>query len=283
MQVAFSKTIAGVGSVAGGTYWCAQGNVNTAQSACEGKPELIVSSQQINQAKLLASQGAIDPLSNLAGRPMYIYASPLDTIINPGNSDKLTEFLTAFNDPSNISQQHLIESAHGFPTLNQGGLCEMPMSPWILDCAYDTAGVILETMYGVLNFRGVADPSHLHVFSQTDFGNAQTPLYATGWIYVPDSCAKGQTCKLHVALHGCEMNPDYIQDQFASITGYNEWAETNNTIILYPQSAKIGTVDGDPNPYACWDWYGFTGENYVTQSGSQMAALKKMIERVQGL
>ena len=282
MQVAYSKTFSGVASVAGGTYWCAKGDVKRAQSACESKPEQIQNSEQIAQAKAYANQGLIDPLSNMVGKPVYIYASPIDTVINPGNSDKLYDFLTAFDDPSYIFSEHLVESAHGFPTFDQGGACELPMLPWILSCGYDTAGEILRKMYGELKLRGLADPKHLLQFSQTDFGDAKTPLYPYGWIYVPDACAKGDTCKLHVALHGCQMNPDYIDSKFATLTGYNEWAETNKIIVLYPQSAKIGTVDGDPNPYACWDWYGFTGANYVTQSGVQMAALKKMVDRLQG-
>jgi poly(3-hydroxybutyrate) depolymerase len=72
------------------------------------------------------------------------------------------------------------------------------------------------------------------------------------------------------------MNPDYVGERFVTLAGYNEWAETNHIIVLYPQSARIEKV----NPFACWDWFGFTGPNYIEKSGSQMSALKKMIDRV---
>lgn len=81
-----------------------------------------------------------------------------------------------------------------------------------------------------------------------------------------------------MALHGCQMNPDFIQQRFVLEAGYNEWAETNKIIVLYPQSAR----DPRGNPFACWDWYGFTGPDYVTKTGAQPAALIRMIERLRG-
>jgi poly(3-hydroxybutyrate) depolymerase len=274
MQVAFSKTFSGAASVAGGTFWCAKGDLKRAQNQCQSMPSGIQTSEQIAEAKTLAAQGAIDPVENLAGKPFYVYASPKDTIINPGNSDKLMEFLRAFNAP--ITFVNSVQSAHGFPTVDNGGPCSFPMLPWILKCGYDGAGEILKTVYGQLKAKGTATAANLIKFTQSEFGDANTPLFSDGWVYVPTACAAGTTCKLHVALHGCQMNPDFIQDQFARLSGFNEWAETNNIIILYPQSGKLGSS----NPYACWDWYGFTGQNYVTQSGAQMSALKKMVDRV---
>jgi len=278
LHVAYSSVFSGAASIAGGIYWCAEGDGQRAQTTCMYMPQSIQSSDQIAKAKALAASGDIDPLSNLANHPVYIYASPKDMIINPMNSDKLVEFYSAFTSANLIRTEHSIESAHGMPTLDQGNACNLAMSPWILKCNYDAAGELLKTMYGNLQPRGQADASHLLQFSQADFGNAQTPLFATGWIYVPTACANGETCGLHVALHGCQMNPDYIQDQFVKEAGYNEWAETNHMIILYPQSAKLGQA----NPYACWDWFGFTGANYVTKSGAQMTAIKKMVDRVMG-
>jgi poly(3-hydroxybutyrate) depolymerase len=72
------------------------------------------------------------------------------------------------------------------------------------------------------------------------------------------------------------MNPETMQNNFAMNAGYNEWAETNKIIVLYPQSAKLNP----DNPYACWDWFGFTGNDFATKTGRQMVSLKKMIERM---
>lgn len=279
MHVAFSKTISGAGSVAGGIFWCSQGDSQRAQTECMGRPQTINPETQIAEARRLEKAGAIDPLSNLHNEKVYIYASPRDSIINPVNSDKLVEFYKAFVDQKNLRLENSVSSAHGFPTLSNGSPCQFAMLPWILKCNFDGAGAVLQQLYGTLKSRGSSDSSHLLKFSQREFGDAGTPLYREGWVYVPADCATGETCRLHVALHGCQMNPDYIQDKFATLAGYNEWAETNRIIVLYPQSDKVS----GSNPYACWDWFGFTGQDYVSKSGAQMSALKKMLDRLQGI
>jgi predicted peptidase len=276
MSIAYSKTFAGSASIAGGIYWCAQGNSQKAQGECMTTTANIRPEVQIAEAQRLAQTHEIDPLENLAHQKLYIYASPKDTIIKPPSSDKLYEFSKKFIPENQIKYETSVESAHGFPTLSYGSSCAFGFLPWILKCNFDGAGEIFKTMYSNLEARGTMDAKNLFSFSQSEFGSASTPLFANGWIYVPKACQDGEKCKLHVALHGCQMNPDFIQDQFAKDAGYNEWAETNHIIVLYPQSAKLG----QSNPYACWDWFGFTGANYVTQSGAQMKALKAMIDRI---
>ena len=278
MSIAYSKTISGSASIAGGIYWCAQGNSQRAQGECMNTTGNIKPEVQMAQAEKLAASGDIDPLENLAKQQLYIFASPKDTIIKPPSSDKLYEFSVKYIPAAQIKYEKSLESAHGFPTLTYGSSCTLGFVPWILKCNFDGAGEIFKSMYTNLNPRGAMDAINLISFSQSEFGLVTTPLFANGWIYVPKTCQDGQTCKLHVALHGCQMNPDFIQDQFAKSAGYNEWAESNNIIVLYPQSAKLGQV----NPYACWDWFGFTGANYVTKSGVQMKVLKAMIDRVAG-
>jgi poly(3-hydroxybutyrate) depolymerase len=58
------------------------------------------------------------------------------------------------------------------------------------------------------------------------------------------TAAEGLTGKLlpdHVALHGCKQNFDAVGDRYTRHAGYNEWADTNQLIILYPQ-----TTAGNP-------------------------------------
>lgn len=276
MGVAYSQDFMSVSSVAGGIYWCSEGDPDRAKTVCMGKPDEVNPQIQINKAIELASQKLIDPLANIKKQNVYIFASPKDKVIAPNNSEKLQEFYSAFTDPAKIKMETSLESAHGFPTLNSGISCGMGFLPWILKCNFDLAGEILQSAYGTLQPRGDFNPQHLIKYSQAEFGDEKTPLFKEGWVYVPETCSQGARCRLHVALHGCQMNPDFIQDKFATIAGYNEWAETNGIIILYPQSAKIPK----DNPYACWDWFGFSGPNYMTKSGTQMNALKKMIEKV---
>lgn len=101
-------------------------------------------------------------------------------------------------------------------------------------------------------------------------------MASSGWAYVPASCGSGQQCKVHVVVHGCQQDPTKIQDKYYRSTGYNKWADTNNIIMLYPQTAPSST--GNPN--GCWDWWGYDDANYAKKSGRQMAAIKGMVDRV---
>lgn len=275
MGVAYSRQFSAVASVAGGVFWCSEGDTHKAKSLCMGNPESIDSQVRIAKARALATSGEIDPVEALRRQRIYIFASSKDKVINPLNSEKLIEFYSAFIPAAQISVESSLESAHGFPTLSSGIPCQFAYLPWILKCNFDLAGEILKSAYGNLQPRSATHPQALIRFSQQEFGDDKTPLFKEGWVYVPPACAQGAVCRLHVALHGCQMNPDFIQDKFVTMAGYNEWAESNRIIVLYPQSAKIS----EDNPYACWDWYGFTGAQYMTRAGSQMKALQALIER----
>lgn len=279
MLVAYPDLFAGAGSVAGGVYWCAEGDKIKAQINCMSQPDLIHANIQIEEARRLASLNEIGPIEKLAQKKFYVFASPRDQIIRSGNSDKLMEFLNAFAPRTNILYEQAPESAHGWPTVNYGADCSRGGVPWLLNCGFDIAGRVLSALHQNLLPRVQSNEKHLKSYSQADYRSADTPLYAEGWIYVPADCEKGARCKLHMALHGCQMNPDFIGSQFAEHSGLNEWAESNDIVVLYPQSAKVPA----DNPYACWDWFGFTGKDYVTRNGPQMRALRAMIRRVSGI
>ena len=277
IAVAFSKSITGFGSIAGGIYWCAEGNKDRATGDCMKNPSALSSDRYIDKVKSLAASNDIDALENLKKQKVFIFAGTKDTVIKPVSSDKLYEFVTQYTPANQVKYEKTIPAAHGFPTIDYGSSCGLGFLPWILKCNYDGAGEVLNTMYDRLNAKTTAVDNNLIAYDQSEFGDASTPLFENGWVYVPTECQKGQKCKLHIALHGCQQTPDFVQDQFVKHAGYNEWAEANDIIVLYPQSAKLSP----DNPYACWDWYGFTGPQYMTKSGSQMKAVKAMIDRLQ--
>lgn len=279
MGVAYSGLFKSVASIAGGIYWCAQGQSIKAQGECMKSAGRIQPETQINYAKDLAAAKKIDPLKNLRKQRLYILASPTDRVIRPPAGDKLMEFAQEFYDPQNIRYENTLEFGHGFPTQGYGVLCQFGFLPWLLSCGFDTAGEILNHAYGPL-WEKVPQyfEENLSQFDQEEFFASEASLYSSGWVYVPTSCRNGKSCGLHVALHGCQMNPDYIHDLFVRNAGFNEWAETNNLIVLYPQSASVL----GHNLSACWDWFGFTGDNYVEKDGAQMRALRAMISRITG-
>ena len=82
-----------------------------------------------------------------------------------------------------------------------------------------------------------------------------------------------------MALHGCLQGGGVDGSAFARLSGYNEWAESNGIVVLYPQ---IEATTMPLNPYGCWDWWGYDGDAYDTRDGRQVRALVAMIARVGG-
>src|SRR5205085_2804983 len=101
------------------------------------------------------------------------------------------------------------------------------------------------------------------------------------------SCAAKEPCRVHVALHGCLQSLGDIGEDFIKHAGYNEWADTNHIIVLYPQIHAVGiTALGITNPQGCWDWWGYLDANpvesptYLLKSGKQIRAIKAMVDRL---
>ena len=170
-------------------------------------------------------------------------------------------------------------AGHGF--LAPGGPvpCAETGPPFINDCGEDQAGDILTWLYGDLDPPVSPDPSRLMEFSQLPFvGNAGVEsLDGMGYVYVPETCAAGETCRLHIAFHGCQQGRQQIGDLYARTTGYNGWAEANHIVVLYPQAIASSVVE---NPKGCWDWWGYGDDDYATRNGPQMAAVALMASRL---
>ena len=170
-----------------------------------------------------------------------------------------------------------IEAAHGFPTLTTGVGCKEMASPYLNACNYDAAGELLAALHGELE-PGVAASGELKRIPQP--GADAATMLEHALLYVPESCASGEACGLHVALHGCLQSTEYIGDAFAAGAGYNEWAEANRLLVLYPQvaSSRIAPL----NPMGCWDWWGYTQGDYATKAGPQVKVIKATMDTLAG-
>ena len=82
---------------------------------------------------------------------------------------------------------------------------------------------------------------------------------------------------MHIAFHGCGQNRTFIGDAFARDSGYARWADANNIIVLFPQTAATPL-----NPQGCWDWWGYTGREYLTRKAPQILAVRRMLDQLAG-
>ena len=277
MHVAYSATFhTGAGIVAGGPYYCAQDSLATATGPCMAHSSSIPVASLVATTNSWAGAGSIDPVANLAGSKLYLYSGTQDRTVVQAVMNDLKTYYTSFVPAANIVYKNTLGSGHGMITDDFGSACSDTATPFVNDCNFDLAGAILQQLYGPLNARNAGALSGNFVqFDQTAFVSGHG-MASTGWLYVPASCVAGETCRLHVAFHGCLQNSAGVGEQFVRDTGYNRWADTNHIVVLYPQTGAATSA----NPNACWDWWGYDSANYARKSGPQMAAVKAMVDRL---
>ncbi|MGE5471893.1 MAG: poly(3-hydroxybutyrate) depolymerase [Bacteroidota bacterium] len=307
-QVAHASTVKGAGIIAGGPYYCSRDDVLTAVSrcSCTGEPTVPCAvtgsstdvSGLVAATRQLAAQGRIDPPAAVAAQKVMTLAGARDTLVPPPIARQLNDFYSALGLPAaNLSAITLPNAAHTMPTPSFGIACGKEAEPYIGKCGYDSAKSILGWIYGPLKAASTGkSKGRFFEFDQARYlppGAAggfawRTGLDSSGWLYVPNSCAQGEPCRLHIALHGCKQGQSYLPLQpppggglyygttFVKHTGYDRWADNNHLVILYPQAVSIPLL----NPNGCWDWWGYTGADYATKNGVQIQALKAMVDQL---
>ncbi|MDJ0894173.1 MAG: hypothetical protein QNJ92_03455 [Alphaproteobacteria bacterium] len=278
-HVAHSASLIGAGVVAGGPYFCAEGQLATALNRCMqtflGLPD---ADALVAKARGFADAGRIDPLDGLAGDRVYLFSSAQDGTVTQPVMDAARDFYQrAGVPPSSIKYVTDIASGHAFLVEDAANACGVTGTPFINDCDYDQAGDILQHLYGALDPPTAMDDSRLKTFDQAEFlTNPESHGMASeGFVYIPAACEAGEPCRLHIAFAGCKQTPADIGDLYPRTTGYNRWAESNSLVVLYPQSS-VST--GNPN--GCWDWWGYDDAAYHTKRGRQMTAVAKMAARL---
>jgi hypothetical protein len=273
LHVAYSGSVIGAGIISGDIYYCSLGSYVRWSTACACNDFLIEVSQHIQYANESSSTGDIDDTNNLKSSKVYIFSGILDSLITQPVVNKMVEFYEYFQ--ANLITVFNFSAQHAWITDNALNPCWYLGIPYINNCGYDAAGMILNHIYPNLNPRQPQVLENLKAFSQTNYTDVwQAGLSNTGWIYIPQACINNP-CNLHFAFHGCLMYYDNIGKQFIQLSGLNEWAEANSIIIIYPQTRAQSN-----NPAGCWDVYGYTGGDFGLKSSMQMAAIYKMAIKV---
>jgi len=276
LHVAHSSLFSGLAIVAGGPYYCAEGSISKGIGPCVKGGDVGID-RLLAHAEAMESAGKIDELANLTNDPVWIFHGALDEVVSQEPSDAAVSMYAQLTSTDAVTYVTDIDVVHGLPTLETGAPCATFSTPFLNACDYDAAGQWLTALYSVLHERAVAS-GELVTVSQIGGGEAEMLEHA--FLYVPQACAAGERCGLHVAMHGCSQSAEYVGDAFAAGSGLNEWAESNNLLVLYPQvaSSKFAPL----NPYGCWDWWGYTNEHYATREGPQIIVIKAMIDALAG-
>jgi len=264
--------------------------------------------QSENSTSEEAAGGTIDPIENLKGDRVWLFSGRLDSLAPPEIMAVLRRYYADLfarpevaNPPGNLTLVDEIEAEHAMivdiPGPASDNTCDLYASPYIDDCDYPAAGKLLAFIYRLAEpashpVYGDWDRSRLREFDQGAFfdrNDASVSLDGIGHLYVPATCLGAAPCPLHVAFHGCEQYdraidaahsdlPKSRRPYFHSSAGYNEYAERYGIVVLYPQTTSWGDeTDSAKNPKGCWDWWGYSGDDYFRRAGKQMQAVERMI------
>ena len=295
-QIAHSSVVMGAGIIAGGPYGCAESvhadtipgpgaafmNLSKAINGCMldamrawGVPDVKLLAERARQ---LAKAGRIDPLEGLAADRVYLFTGTKDRTVLPAIVTAAAELYNGLGVPAaQVKIVSDIAAGHAFVTPDKGTACGTTAEPYITDCDYDQAGALLAHIYGKLQTRAAQPAGDYVVFDQQEFVRDLSGhgLGGAGLLYVPRACRLSPGCRAHIAFHGCNQQRERAGDVFARDTGYANWADANRLIVLFPQVSASAV-----NPQGCWDWWGYTGRDYLTRQGPQIAAVRRMLDRL---
>jgi hypothetical protein len=287
-HVAYSDTIMGAGVVAGAPYYCAENSFLNVLMKCSTTPFLLNIDDLVQKTRFFATKGYIDNVDGLREDKVMLISGKLDRHVLPGVMEKLYEYYENFIPDVNISKNFDTIAPHAMLSVDTGvESCLHLFSPYVNNCQFSAANAILLQIYGDITLPTKAEcrTENLLKFDQSEFLSERAFLANVGYLYVPTSCKSGtKRCRLHVALHGCGMSSDLIGTDFVLRAGYNDIAEINDIIILYPQiyPTDLGLTAFIPpwNLHGCYDFWGYTNSDYAFKTGPQMAAIKAMIDRI---
>ena len=277
-HLAYSDKVSGAGIIAAGPYGCAQNSLQVALEHCFNKdssqPDLVKAAALLQQQ---AAAGTVAPLSHLKNTPVFLLHGTADKTVH----SKVSDALATQYQQLGAKVQYVNDKAfgHNFPTANQGAGCELSEAPYLGACGYDAAGALLKHLYPDLQAKADKTTGQLLTLQQQKLaGDTASTLGETGYIYIPQNCAKATSCTLHISFHGCKQYAGAVGDAYAKGTGLNEWADSNNIVVLYPQTEKSAMAPFNPN--GCWDWWGYTDGNYANQQGPQLKAVMALAKAI---
>lgn len=294
-QVAFSSTLVGAGIIAGGPFYCAGSPplplayLENAMTICMNSHSAMApdAAALLADAQLFAQSGLIDDLANLKKERVYLFSGRADQTVTTAVVDQTAAFYKMAGVPEqNIKYISNVDAGHSIITSNtQDVACATTAPPYINDCNFIQSQDILRHIYGDLKPAASTLSGKIIPFDQDEFiSGFMSSMSDTAYLYVPQSCETAH-CKVHVAFHGCEQGATQIGNLFYGTTGYNELADSNDIIVLYPQAQSSSGFFSPYNPKGCWDFWGYSSlnpyaPNFYTKQATQMAAVKAMLDRL---
>jgi hypothetical protein len=242
----------------------------------------------------------------MARQRLYIFTGAEDSVVNKSVVEATKDFYELLRVPtSHLQFVWDVPAGHAILTTN---LEDSPLGatqPPFLNRSGDGHTHSWHILNHIYNDKALKPATtrlsgELIRFDQREFfDSSRASMSPYGYVYVPDSVRRGARCRIHVVLHGCKQGYNYVEfingradrtnyapygNRFITTTGYNEIADANDIVVLYPQVEGID--DGvTQNPEGCWDWWGYSCRgasrlDYYSKNALQISAIYAMIERL---
>lgn len=275
MMVSHSASIYAAGIIAGGPYYCTHGLVERARYICSSNYSLVDVNVSIEYANEQSKKGNIDPVEGLKNNLIYIFSGTIDELVTQGIVEGTYNFYRAFMPSNKVIFEKSIPANHAWPTKYKGNPCWYFGRVYVNSCGYDGAGIILTTLLGPLYQKGDFIDANFFNFSQELYGDVLLAgLGKTAFIYIPNGCqTTPELCRLHLTFHGCGQNYERVGRDYLAQLDINRWAQSNNIIIIFPQTRDFG-----PDPGGCWDFVGVTGPDFALKTGKQIKIVHNMAQ-----
>lgn len=276
LHLAYSDHLIGAGLLAGGPYGCARGDLRTALAECTmpDDPALPAVAPLIKQIHERAGDGRLAPLAGLSGDRVWVYHGSADSIVSAAVTEASAAIYEQLDAGVELVREFDKPYEHLLPTAAPGDDCIKAEPPYIGRCAFDAAGQLFGHLYGSQEAPSEASGQLLRFDSRSYAVDGENPPGLDyGYLYLPTRCTEGESCGLHIALHGCEQSAEVIDDLFAASGDFNRWADAADVVVLYPQAQSSYSP---LNPKGCWDWWGYTGDAFDTRDGAQMRWIARM-------
>jgi poly(3-hydroxybutyrate) depolymerase len=320
LHLARSASFSGAGIIAGGPFRCAQTyrsrDVVAADDAYIENALYICMSPLIAQTspdpkklarmtRETAAAGHIDDIANLADDRLYIFTGSRDEVVYSNVVAQTRQFYELLGvKPENIAYRDDVPAGHSIITDNpEDSVLETNQPPYINNGGFMQSHEILGHIYPGLKPPAERLAGQLVRFDQAEFLGTEArwaSMSRFGYAYIPSRVVAGAVAapRVHIALHGCKQGynyTDYVNgradtanrppygNRYITTTGYNQIAESNDIIVLYPQAE--GTDNGDiQNPDGCWDWWGYSSKDakslFYSRDAVQIKAIHAMLDRL---
>ncbi|MFI8823622.1 PHB depolymerase family esterase [Streptomyces sp. NPDC053431] len=284
LHVAYSGTVSGSAAFASGPYDCARNSLPTALNACMDTTQNLQLAQLEQLTRDRSAQGLVDPISNLAGDPVYVFSGTNDSTVRQPVATALSDYYAHLG--ARVLYNRGTAAGHAWISPLGPNTCGVTRTPFLNDCGVDAERELLGHLLGSVATPAAAPSGTLIRFDQNAYAPggsaAALSMGDEGFAYVPASCAGGAACSLMVALHGCKQGYAYqgFGTRFVEGSFLNEYADTNAMVVLYPQAAPTSTLE---NPNGCWNWWGYLGDAaYARHGGKQIEAVMGMVRALRG-